>query len=59
MSDKVNNDGTVDIECPVCEKTLPRRGVKGELVGTHSFTCPWCSESFTVCIEAPESQGEC
>ncbi len=30
MSDKINDDLTIDIECPVCEKLLPRRGVKGK-----------------------------
>lgn len=54
MSDKINDDLTMDIECPVCEKLLPRRGVKGQIVGVHHFTCQWCSEDFTVTIGPPE-----
>ncbi|EPI2026874.1 hypothetical protein ACSYON_004078 [Vibrio vulnificus] len=54
MSDKINDDLTIDIECPVCEKILPRRGVKGQIVGVHHFTCQWCSEDFTVTIDPPE-----
>ena len=51
VSDKINDDLTVDIECPVCEKTLPRRGVKGHIIGTHNYTCPFCSEDFIVVID--------
>ena len=51
MTDKINDDLTVDVECPVCEKTLPRRGVSGHVLGMHSFTCPWCSEDFFVLID--------
>ncbi|WP_322805382.1 hypothetical protein SO574_23390 (plasmid) [Vibrio alfacsensis] len=54
MSDKINDDLTIDIECPVCEKNLPRRGVKGQIVGVHHFTCQWCSEDFIVTIDPPE-----
>lgn len=54
MTDKINADLTIDVECPVCEKTLPRRGVKGQILGEHSFTCPWCSEDFVVTIEPLE-----
>ncbi|MCU8277791.1 hypothetical protein M2G82_20130 [Vibrio vulnificus] len=55
MPDKINDDLTIDIECPVCEKLLPRRGVKGQIVGVHHFTCQWCSENFTVTIDPPET----
>ena len=54
MPDRINNDLTIDIACPVCEKLLPRRGVKGQIVGVHHFTCQWCSEDFTVTIDPPE-----
>lgn len=54
MPDRINDDLTIDIACPVCEKLLPRRGVKGQIVGVHHFTCQWCSEDFTVTIDPPE-----
>lgn len=57
MTDKINADLTIDVECPVCERTLPRRGVKGQIVGVHSLTCTWCSEDFVVTIE-PQEQGD-
>ncbi|EGU37782.1 hypothetical protein [Vibrio scophthalmi] len=57
MTDKINADLTIDVECPVCERTLPRRGVKGQIVGVHSFTCTWCSEDFVVTIE-PQEQDD-
>lgn len=55
MSDKINDDLTIDIECPLCLKLLPRRGVKGNIFGVHQFVCMWCEETFEITIDLPES----
>lgn len=51
MSDAINEDSTIDVACPCCEKLLPRRGTKGQFIGFHSYVCPYCSEDFDVVIE--------
>ncbi len=52
--DFINDDLTLDVECPHCEKLLPRRGLKistiYELPGNYSLTCPYCSEDFQIQI---------
>ncbi|BCL74206.1 hypothetical protein VNTUMSATTG_61430 (plasmid) [Vibrio nigripulchritudo] len=53
--EKLNADLTLDIECPVCEEVLPRRGLKPDeqrnIANNHTFVCPYCSEQIEIYIE--------
>lgn len=57
MTERINDNLTVDVECPYCERLLKNRGLKisckSQLVGQFKIHCIYCNQFFDVMFDEP------
>lgn len=57
MIESINENLTVNVTCPFCERLLKNRGLKigtaTELVATFEIHCIYCNETFQVQFDSP------
>ncbi|EGR0730361.1 hypothetical protein EW095_17665 [Vibrio cholerae] len=58
MVESINENLTVNVECPFCQRILKNRGLKisskAELIGRFEIHCIYCNAFFDVYFDTPE-----